>query len=222
MAHVGEKFALGPRRCFGLGPGSFQFRIHDLEVAIEAADAQHVERELKQPAQLFVGCDEGDVRIFLLLRGRHSAHYTLQMIPRQPGKKLVLVVDDDRTLRHALVTMLESAGFSTTGVGDGAAALVQIHEKPFDLMILDLGLPRISGLEVLAEIQKLDAPPKVIVVTADETPATVLQAIRDRAYQYIVKPTPPKTIVELVERVIAAPLLVPFQDDSARADLTVL
>jgi CheY-like chemotaxis protein len=114
--------------------------------------------------------------------------------------------------------MLEAAGFSATGAGDGAAALVQLHEKQFDLMILDLGLPRISGLEVLAEIQKMDLPPKVIVVTADETPATVLQAIRDRAYQYIVKPTPPKTIVELVERVFAAPSLRPIEVISARAE----
>src|SRR5205085_8319276 len=73
-------------------------------------------------------------------------------------------------------------------------------------------------LEVLAEIQKLDAPPKVIVVTADETPATVLQAIRDRAYQYVVKPTPPKVIVELVVRVLASPSQRPIEVVSARAE----
>jgi anti-sigma regulatory factor (Ser/Thr protein kinase) len=86
------------------------------------------------------------------------------------------------------------------------------------LIILDLGLPRISGLDVLAEIQKLESPPRVLVVTADETPGTVLQAIRDNAYQYIVKPTPPKTIVELVERAFAAPSLRPIEVVSARAE----
>jgi CheY-like chemotaxis protein len=136
----------------------------------------------------------------------------------QPAKKRVLVVDDDRTLRHALVTLLNAAGFAAKGVGDGASALVQLREKPFDLIILDLGLPRVSGLDVLSEIQKLDSPPKVIVVTADETPTTVLKAIRDRAYQYIVKPTPPKTIVELVERVFAAPSLRPIEVVSARSE----
>jgi CheY-like chemotaxis protein len=89
----------------------------------------------------------------------------------QPAKKRVLVVEDDRTLRHALVTLLEAAGFAANGVGDGSAALAELREKQFDVIILDLGLPRISGLEVLAEIQNFDAPPKVIVVTADETPA---------------------------------------------------
>ncbi len=136
----------------------------------------------------------------------------------QPAKKRVLVVDDDRTLRHALVTMLEAAGFSTTAAADGAAALIQIHENTFDLILLDLGLPRISGLDVLAEIRKLDSDPKVVVVTADDTPATVLQAIRDRAYQYIVKPTPPKTIVKFVEQILSLPSLRPIEIVSARPE----
>ena len=136
----------------------------------------------------------------------------------QPAKKRVLVVDDDRALRLALVTLLQSAGFAAEQAGDGAAALLELQESEFDLIILDLGLPRISGLDVLAELQKLEAPPKVIVVTADDTPGTVLKAIRDRAYQYIVKPTPPKTIVELVERVFAAPSFRPIEVVSAKAE----
>jgi CheY-like chemotaxis protein/anti-sigma regulatory factor (Ser/Thr protein kinase) len=136
----------------------------------------------------------------------------------EPAKKRVLVVDDDRALRHALTKLLNSAGFLAVGADDGAAALSKIQDKPFDLVILDIGLPRISGLEVLAQIQKLDSPPKVIVVTADDTPGTVLQAIRDRAYQYIVKPTPPKTIVELVERVLRAPTQRHIEVVSARPE----
>src|SRR5881394_1586082 len=101
-----------------------------------------------------------------------------------PGLRQLLVVDDDRALRRALVTMLESSGFSVAEAGDGIAALSQIQDHPFDLIILDLGLPHISGLQILSEIQKLQSPPKVIVVTADDTAGTVLQAIRDHAYQY--------------------------------------
>src|SRR5262245_22660020 len=106
------------------------------------------------------------------------------------AKRRGLMVDDDPTLRHALVTMLESAGFATAHATDDASALDQIRDNPFDLIILDLGLPQVPRLEVLAKVQKLDSPPKVIVVTADDTPDAVLQAIRDHAYQYIVKPTP--------------------------------
>jgi len=140
------------------------------------------------------------------------------MSSAKPVNQRVLVVEDDRTLSHALVKLLESAGFDTTAAGDGAEALAEIREKAFDLIILDLGLPRVSGLEVLAEIQKQSAPPKVVVVTADDTPSTVLQAIRDRAYQYIVKPTPPKTIVEFVKRVFNAPVLRPIEVVSGRAE----
>lgn len=134
------------------------------------------------------------------------------------AKKRVLVVDDDRMLRHALVKLLDSAGFASCPAGDGAAALHELQNSRFELVILDLGLPRVSGLDVLAQIQKLKSPPKVIVVTADETPATVLQAIRERAYQYIVKPTPPKTIVELALRVFETSSLRPIEVVSARAE----
>jgi len=136
----------------------------------------------------------------------------------KPAARRVLVVDDDRALRHALVAMLDTAGFSTASAADGASALSQIRKNPFDLIVLDLGLPRVSGLEVLAEIQKLASPPKVIVVTADDTPATVLLAIRERAYQYIVKPTPPKIILELVQRFFAASSQKPIEVVSARAE----
>src|SRR5262249_32190262 len=104
----------------------------------------------------------------------------LAMTSAAPSNKRVLVVDDDRTLRHALITLLHSAGFPPTAAADGAAALSEIRANAFDLIILDLGLPSVSGLDVLAEIQKLESPPKVIIVTADDTPSTVLQAIRDR------------------------------------------
>jgi CheY-like chemotaxis protein/anti-sigma regulatory factor (Ser/Thr protein kinase) len=140
------------------------------------------------------------------------------MSSTNPAKKRLLVVDDDRTFRLALSRMLNTAGYSVAEAGDGLTALEQIQDRPFDLIILDLGLPRISGLEILSKVQTLESPPKVIIVTADDTPGTVLQAIRERAYQYVVKPTPPRTIVELVERVLAAPALRPIEVVSARPD----
>jgi CheY-like chemotaxis protein/anti-sigma regulatory factor (Ser/Thr protein kinase) len=139
-------------------------------------------------------------------------------VPKPSKKKQVLVVDDDRALRHALSAMLDNAGFAIAEAGDGVSALTQIQDHRFDLVILDLGLPGIGGLDILSEIQTLEFPPKVIIVTSDDTPATVLQAIRDNAYQYVVKPTPPKIIVEMVERLFAAPTLRPIEVVSARPD----
>src|SRR6185295_5025129 len=110
----------------------------------------------------------------------------------QPAVRRVLVVDDDRALRRALVALLEASGFSVAEAADGITGLTQIQEHQFDLVILDLGLPHIPGLQILNEIRKLVFPPKVIVVTADDTAGTVLRAIRDHAYQYVVKPIRPK------------------------------
>jgi CheY-like chemotaxis protein/anti-sigma regulatory factor (Ser/Thr protein kinase) len=130
----------------------------------------------------------------------------------------LLVVDDDRTLRRALSALLQAAGFSVAEAADGASALDQIHRRRFDLIVLDLGLPRVGGLDVLSEIQKLHAPPKVIVVSADDTPGAVLQAIRDHAYQYVVKPVPPNSIVEMVKQILSAPARRPIEVISARPE----
>ncbi len=140
------------------------------------------------------------------------------MSAAKPSQRRILVVDDDRVLRLALMTLLDSAGYVPAEASDGGAALDQIRTARFDLIILDLGLPVVSGLDVLSAIQKLQDPPKVIVVTADDTPSTVIQAIRDRAHQYIVKPASPKTIVELVARVFAAPALRPIEVVSGKAE----
>jgi len=132
--------------------------------------------------------------------------------------KTVLIVDDDRVLRHALASLLEAAGFSTLEARDGEIALKSIRTRTPDLVLLDVGLPKMSGLDVLSAIQKQKSQPKVVVMTADDTPKTLVRAIRDHAYDYILKPTPPQTIVDLVQRVMAAPKLPPIEVVSARPE----
>jgi CheY-like chemotaxis protein len=205
-------------KLFGrVSKNAFPCRIDYFEVSIETPDTKHVKCKLKQTLEFL---SRRQPTIFLLRLWGHSAHYTFQMASPQPmkTKRHILVVDDDRTLRHALVTLLESAGFQVTPAADGAAAVTQIHKRDFDLVILDLGLPRVSGIDVLAELKKLPSPPRVIVVTADDTPTTVIRAIRENAYQYIVKPTAPATIVELAQRVFTTGTLRPIKVVSARAE----
>ena len=113
--------------------------------------------------------------------------------------KRILVVDDDRPLRHVLGRLLETAGCSVVSAADGVEALEQIERQKFDLVLLDIGLPRMSGLEVLRRLREKEGRPKIIVMTADDTPETVLRAVRDYAYRYVGKPFPPSTVVELVQ-----------------------
>jgi CheY-like chemotaxis protein/anti-sigma regulatory factor (Ser/Thr protein kinase) len=122
----------------------------------------------------------------------------------------VLVVEDDRAFRHAISTFLREAGHHITEVSDGPAALTALAGQPFDVILLDIGLPGISGLDVLAEVKRLDAPPRVVMITADDTSETLLKAVRGRADRYVTKPFAPGTIVEVVDDVLAEPAATEF------------
>jgi DNA-binding response OmpR family regulator len=117
-------------------------------------------------------------------------------------QKKVLVVDDDRALNHVLVELLRRAGFDVSSATDGAAAAKFVEREAFDVVLLDINLPKMSGLEVLQRMRALERTPKVLVMTADETPETVLRAVKDQAYRYVSKPLKPKSVVELVEQMV--------------------
>jgi CheY-like chemotaxis protein/anti-sigma regulatory factor (Ser/Thr protein kinase) len=117
----------------------------------------------------------------------------------QPPKHRILLVDDDRGLRHVLSALLQDAGHRVESAGDGPEALEMLgRDSSFDLVLLDIGLPSMSGLDVLARVRELPSPPLVIVMTADDTSATLLEAVRRQAYRYLRKPFPPSAIVEVV------------------------
>jgi len=116
----------------------------------------------------------------------------------------VLVVDDDGALRHAITSLLDQAGYRTDQAADGAEGLRKLQEQSIDLLLLDIGLPGMSGLDVLAEIRNQAAPPRVVMMTADDTPETLLQSFRGQAYRFIRKPFAPRRIVEIVNDALAA------------------
>lgn len=128
--------------------------------------------------------------------------------------KRVLVVEDDAPLRSLLELLLRDAGLSVTGVGTGGEALRQLASSRFDLALLDIGLPDMSGLEVLARMPRGDGP-RAVVMTADQTPETLLRAVREHAYQYIRKPFHPDAFVAFVRDCLAAPEDPPIEVLSA-------
>jgi len=110
-----------------------------------------------------------------------------------------LLVDDDRGLRHVLSELLQGAGHKVDTAGDGPEALAMLgNGERFDLVLLDIGLPSMSGLDVLGRVRTFKDPPLVIVMTADDPSATLLEAVRRQAYRYLRKPFPPSSIVEVV------------------------
>ena len=130
----------------------------------------------------------------------------------------ILIVDDDRALRHALSALLAGAGHVIESAGDGPEALARLHDQPFDIVLLDIGLPSMSGLDLLARARALATPPLVIMMTADDTPQSLLEAAKRQAYRYIRKPFPPNTIIEVVNDIVAPSAALSFEVVSARPE----
>jgi len=130
----------------------------------------------------------------------------------------ILVVDDDKVTRHVLSTVLTNAGFSTSVASDGAEALDMLRTTPFDLLLLDVWMPRMTGLDLLAELRAIDARPRVIVMTSDEAPETLLKVVREQAFRYVHKPVEAVQLVETVREVLAAVNAPAVEVVSARPD----
>ncbi|MBP7777827.1 MAG: response regulator [Acidobacteria bacterium] len=132
----------------------------------------------------------------------------------------VLVVDDDRAFRHAVDALLRKAGYATAQVGDGIAALTHLSDQRVDLVLLDIGLPGMNGLEVLAEARRLAAPPRIVIITSDDTPEALMASFRGQADRFVRKPITPQRIVEVVKEVLAvsAATALPIEVVSATPD----
>jgi len=130
----------------------------------------------------------------------------------------ILVVDDDRTSRHLTESLLKREGWKVTGAKDGVDALKLLRTRRFTLMLLDVWMPRMNGLELLEQLRALEHRPRVVVMTSDETPATLLQAVRDQAFTYVHKPVDAELLIETVRLAIAEPETRPIEVISARPE----
>jgi CheY-like chemotaxis protein/anti-sigma regulatory factor (Ser/Thr protein kinase) len=128
----------------------------------------------------------------------------------------VLVADDDRTTRFAISSMLKKAGYAVTAVKNGAEALRNIQRRSFDLAFLDIWMPQLTGLEVLARVRAGESHPKIVIMTSDGTPETLLRAVREQAYEYLSKPFPPKDAVEVAQRALQENSSPPIEVISAK------
>jgi CheY-like chemotaxis protein/anti-sigma regulatory factor (Ser/Thr protein kinase) len=129
----------------------------------------------------------------------------------------ILVADDDQTTRLLISETLRGAKYSIAEAADGAAALKKLKTAKFDLALLDVWMPKMNGLEVLAALRKTKKRPKVIVMTSDDTPETLLGAIREEAYQYLAKPIEQKSLLTLVRETLQRKSeTLPIQVISAR------
>jgi len=130
----------------------------------------------------------------------------------------ILVVDDDRTTRHLLQHVLESAGFAAAVAADGVEALKALGAERFDLLLLDVWMPRMNGLELLGKLRSRKSRPRVVVMTSDDAPETLLKAVREQAFRYVHKPVESSALLDVVREVLESPDLPRIEVTSARPD----
>ena len=101
----------------------------------------------------------------------------------------VLVTDDERNLRELIVRELARRGHEVDGAEDGVAALERIRETSYDVVVLDMRMPKKEGIEVLRDLQAFPEPPQVIMLTGFQEVSTAVEAMKLGAYDYLTKPT---------------------------------
>ncbi len=115
----------------------------------------------------------------------------------------LLVVDDQEATRLFLAATLESRGYSVRLADTGAAALAAVEESLPDLVLLDLMLPDMNGMEVLARLREDDPSVRVIILTAFGRTDTAVQAMRLQAYDFVTKPINLRRLIAVIERGLA-------------------
>lgn len=130
----------------------------------------------------------------------------------------ILVVDDDRTTRFTLESVLRDAGHSVTAASDGVEALTALRARRFDVLLLDVWMPRMNGIDLLAKLRTRKTRPRVVVMTSDDTPETLLKAVREQAFTYVHKPVEAQALLDTIHEVLASPELPRIEVISARPE----
>jgi DNA-binding NtrC family response regulator len=130
----------------------------------------------------------------------------------------ILVVDDEQIVRESLAGWLHKDGHSVETAADGKRALEALREGQFGIVVLDLKMPGMDGLEVLKEARRSCASTVFVVMTAYATVDTAVAAMKFGAYDYLTKPFDPEELSILVRRIVAQQDLVQ-ENEALRAAL---
>jgi DNA-binding response OmpR family regulator len=115
-------------------------------------------------------------------------------------KSNILVVDDEPVARQSLTDILRLEGFSVNSVPNGQAAVEYVRTNPVELLIVDLRMPGMDGLEVIQVVNQIAPETEVILLTAFGTTETAIQALRLRVHDYLLKPASPAQVVSSVKK----------------------
>ncbi len=119
-----------------------------------------------------------------------------------PERKQILVVDDEPNLRRVLRAQLERDGYDVHTAEDGEQALALLHEHHIDLVITDLRMPKLDGMELLRRITALEDAMPVVMITAHGTVDTAVEALKMGAFDYITKPFDQEDVRTIVRKAV--------------------
>ncbi|MFH1550191.1 MAG: sigma-54 dependent transcriptional regulator [Planctomycetota bacterium] len=118
-----------------------------------------------------------------------------------PGEK-ILVVDDSEGTRNLCSKILEKEGYAVQTAENGEEALKLVNENSFDLIVTDLMMPVMDGMELLEQVKKSNPRMPVIIITAYASVATAVEAIKKGAYDYVPKPFNPGELQVTIEKAL--------------------
>jgi DNA-binding response OmpR family regulator len=115
----------------------------------------------------------------------------------------ILIVDDEANIRLTLSALLEDEGYAVTTAASGEAALAVLDTQPFDLLLVDLRLPGIDGMQVVAGARERGIDSAVIVLTGHGSVETAVEGMHQGVFDYLLKTSTPQTVLERVRAGLA-------------------
>jgi len=120
----------------------------------------------------------------------------------------ILIVDDELVIRESLSDWLCESGYYVEAVENGSKALEKVREIKWDILLVDLKMQGMDGIEVLTEVRKISKDIPIIIITGYPTVDTAVEAMKEGAYDYIIKPFNPEEIDLIIRNIIAHQKLV--------------
>jgi DNA-binding NtrC family response regulator len=120
------------------------------------------------------------------------------------GRPRILIVDDEPNIRQGLAEALDDQGYEIEQAASGEAALELVRLQPFDLVLVDLVMEEMDGIEVLREINREWPQTEVVIITAHGTIETAVKALREGAYDYLTKPINVKRFRSYIHNILRA------------------
>ncbi|MFQ5753866.1 MAG: sigma-54-dependent transcriptional regulator, partial [bacterium] len=120
----------------------------------------------------------------------------------------ILIADDEASITTGLSELLKLEGYKTVTADDGNEALELLENQPFNLVLVDLMMPGLNGLQLLAKIKKRDFLTEVIIITGKGTISTAVEAMKSGAYDYLTKPVDPRRLRTIIAKALEHQKLV--------------